>query len=264
MKTAFEGYLATPRTIWLTGASSGIGRELACQLAEAGHRVITTARNQDALAALAAQYPQQLVSLPLDLTDDAALAHARTRLAVLAPTLDLAILNAGTCEYLDDGVIDMARLRHQMAVNFDSTVHAASVALGRLASASEPALYVVSSQVTTLPLTRAGAYGASKAALEYFFRCLRIDRRHTGLRVGIVRPGFVKTPLTDRNDFPMPFLWDAPRAAAAILQAIDRRREEITFPLSLHSVLGVLACLPHRLWAFLSQGLRKPATGSLS
>ncbi len=86
-----------------------------------------------------------------------------------------------------------------------------------------PALYVVSSQVTTLPLTRSGAYGASKAALEYFFRCLRIDVMAAGIFIGIIRPGFVKTPLTDRNDFSMPWLWPADKAATIILAGIDQR-----------------------------------------
>jgi NAD(P)-dependent dehydrogenase (short-subunit alcohol dehydrogenase family) len=258
MSKPFRAFLATPRTAWVTGASSGIGRELALQLAAAGHRVVISARNVQALQAVAAQYPQQLLVLDFDATDDSACAVAAERLAALAPVLDAAILNAGTCEYLDDGAIDLALVRRVMAANFDGTLQAAALALPRLQHAAEPALYVVSSQVTALPLTRSGAYGASKAALEYFFRCLRIDRQHTGLRVGILRPGFVRTPLTDRNDFSMPFLWSAGQAAAHMLAAIDRGREELTFPHSLQALLGLFAALPHSLWARLAQHMRKP------
>lgn len=269
MSARFAEFLSQPRTAWITGASSGIGRELALQLAQAGHRVVISARNADALQEMAALYPQQLLPLPVDIADDSAMAEASEQLAALAPALDLVILNAGTCEYLDDGALDMALINRVMAVNFTGTLQAAALALPLLRRvsqervsqerASQPALYVVSSQVTTLALTRSGAYGASKAALEYFCRCLRIDLLPGGIFVGIIRPGFVKTPLTDRNDFSMPWLWTADKAARHILRGIDRRRAEMTFPLALHALLSLLACLPHTLWASLSQSMRKPA-----
>lgn len=260
MSKPFRAFLSTPRTAWVTGASSGIGRELALQLAQAGHRVVISARNAPALQAVAAACPERLLVLDFDTADAAACAAAGERLAALVTALDLAILNAGTCEYLDDGAIDLALVRRVMTANFDGTLNAAALALPLLARSTSPALYVVSSQVTTLPLTRSGAYGASKAALEYFFRCLRIDRHHTGLRVGILRPGFVRTPLTDRNDFSMPFLWSADKAAAHMLAAIDKEREELTFPHSLQAVLTLFASLPHSCWAQLAQRMRKPAT----
>lgn len=251
--------MSETRTAWITGASSGIGRELALQLAQAGHRVIISARSVDALKELALLYPQQLLAMPIDIADQASLINAKMKLAELAPVLDLAILNAGTCEYLDNGIIDIELIRRVMSVNFDGTINAAALAMPLLQKAQKPALYIVSSQVTTLPLTRSGAYGASKAALEYFFRCLRIDVMASGIFIGIIRPGFVKTPLTDRNDFSMPWLWTADKAAEKILADIDRRKAEIVFPRALHSVLSLLAFLPHAWWARLSQSMQKPA-----
>ncbi len=245
-------------TVWITGASSGIGRELALQLAKTGHRVIISARNTEVLQELALLYPQQLLPMPLDIADSDSLEKAKIQLTQLAPVLDLAILNAGTCEYLENGIIDIELVRRVMSVNFDGTINAAALAMPLLQKAKNPALYVVSSQVTTLPLTRSGAYGASKAALEYFFRCLRIDVMASGIFIGIVRPGFVKTPLTDRNNFSMPWLWPVDKAAAKILENIDRRKPEITFPRALHGLLSLLACLPHAWWASLSQLMQKP------
>lgn len=245
-------------TVWITGASSGIGRELALQLAKTGHRVIISARNTEALQELALLYPQQLLPMPLDIADSDSLEKAKIQLTQLAPVLDLAILNAGTCEYLENGIIDIELVRRVMSVNFDGTINAAALAMPLLQKAKNPALYVVSSQVTTLPLTRSGAYGASKAALEYFFRCLRIDVMASGIFIGIIRPGFVKTPLTDRNNFSMPWLWPVDKAAAKILENIDRRKPEITFPRALHGLLSLLACLPHAWWASLSQLMQKP------
>lgn len=264
MNARFTRFLATPRTVWVTGASSGIGRELVLQLAQAGHRVVISARSAEALQELAALHPEQLLPLPIDIADANSLAQTSEKLAQLSPVLDLAILNAGTCEYLDNGAVDIELIRRVMSVNFDGTVHAAAIAVPLLVKAKEPTLYVVSSQVTTLPLTRSGAYGASKAALEYFFRCLRIDLMQAGIFIGIVRPGFVKTALTDRNDFSMPWLWTADKAARKILIAIDRRQTEITFPFVLHAVLTLLGKLPHGWWAELAQRMRKNSEANQS
>lgn len=255
--------MSSALTVWITGASSGIGRELALQLAKTGHRVIISARNAEALQELALLYPQQLLPMPIDIADTDSLERAKAQLTQLAPVLDLAILNAGTCEYLDNGMIDIALIRRVMSVNFDGTINAAALAMPLLKKAKNPALYVVSSQVTTLPLTRSGAYGASKAALEYFFRCLRIDVMASGIFIGIVRPGFVKTPLTDRNNFSMPWLWSSDKAAAKILENIDRRKPEITFPRALHGLLSLLACMPHAWWASLSQLMQKTGENKL-
>lgn len=257
MSARFTQFLASPRTVWITGASSGIGRELALQLAQAGHSVVISARSAEALQEMAALHPGQLLPMPIDIADENSLAEAKEQLAQLAPVLDLAVLNAGTCEYLDDGALDTDLIRRVMAVNFDGTVNAAAIAIPLLKKSKEPTLYVVSSQVTTLPLTRSGAYGASKAALEYFFRCLRIDLMHTGIFIGLIRPGFVKTPLTDRNDFSMPWLWPTDKAAKKILAAIDHRQPELTFPRALHWLLWLIACLPHAQWAALSKVMQK-------
>ena len=264
MSATFTQFLSGKCTVWVTGASSGIGRELALQLAQAGHRVIISARSTDILQEMAQLYPQQLLPMPIDMADTTSMTQAKEQLAALAPSLDLAILNAGTCEYLDNGAIDIELIRRVMTINVDGTLCAAAMALPLLQKSTRqnvkiPALYVVSSQVTTLPLTRSGAYGASKAALEYFFRCLRIDVMAAGIFIGIIRPGFVKTPLTDRNDFSMPWLWPADKAATIILAGIDQRKSEIVFPRALHWLLSLMASLPHAWWASLSQRMQKPA-----
>jgi short-subunit dehydrogenase len=259
MSALFNQYLMSPRTAWITGASSGIGREIALQLAEAGHRVVISARQHAALDQIANQYPENMMSLPMDMIDAASMEQASTRLAQLVTSLDLVILNAGICEYLDNGDIDLDLIQRVMDVNFTGTLRVAKIAIPLLQKSSQPSLYIVSSQVTRLALTRSGAYGASKSALEYFFRCLRIDSLSTGIFIGLIRPGFVKTPLTDRNNFSMPWLWTADKAARHILKGIDRCQAEMTFPLALNLLLSVFACLPHAIWAALSQSMRKPA-----
>jgi len=257
MTSKFSQRLASPLNIWVTGASSGIGRALSIQLAQAGHRVVISARNAPALDEMAQQFPQQILPVPMDASDYESIRNAANAIGSLLPKLDLVILNAGTCEYLDENSIDIALVNRVMTINFNGTIQTAELARRFLEQSNNPALYVVSSQVTSLPLTRSAAYGASKAAIEYFFRCLRIDWFTKGIFIGIIRPGFVKTPLTDRNDFDMPWLWSADKAANKILSAIDNSKPEVTFPFALHTLLNLLGSLPHSWWAAMAQLMRK-------
>lgn len=243
--------------IWITGASTGIGKELALHYARQGHRVFASARSKQALAELAAQHPQHIVSIPVDITHLSQAHEAAQAISRHATSLDLVILNAGTCEYLNHGVIDSALVRRVMETNFMGAVYCSEAAMPLLEKASSPALYVVSSQVTALPITRSEAYGASKAAIEYFYRTLRIDWQPRNILVGIIRPGFVKTPLTDKNDFNMPGIWSADRAAQAIADGIQRRKLEIRFPWSLSLTLDLVALLPHKVWLNLSRRMMR-------
>lgn len=236
------------KTVWITGASSGIGRELALQLARQGHRIFISARNATLLNEMASTDADHLIPVPVDLTSEADVAQAAARIGKSTGHLDLVILNAGSCEYLDQGIIDSSLVKRIMDVNFLGSVHAAAAIMPLLEKSASPALYVVSSQVTALPITRSEAYGASKAALEYFFRTLRIDWQPRGIHVGVVRPGFVKTPLTDKNDFAMPGIWSADKAAAVIIKGIEKRALELSFPCSMTLTMAALALLPHSLW----------------
>lgn len=243
------------KNIWITGASSGIGKEIALQLAQQKHRVFISARNADLLQAMASRDPQHLIAVPADLADEGQVKLAVDAIGSQTPVLDLVILNAGTCEYLDNGIIDTALTDRVMSTNFLGAVYSAAACMPLLQKSSSPALYVVSSQVTSLPITRSEAYGASKAALEYFFRTLRIDWREREIHVGIVRPGFVKTPLTDKNDFSMPGIWPTHKAASTILRGIEKRRLEIVFPCSLRIAMAFLSAMPQAVWLWISQGM---------
>jgi short-subunit dehydrogenase len=122
----------------------------------------------------------------------------------------------------------------------------------------KPHLVGVGSSAAYVPLPRAEAYGASKAAITYLIDTLRIDLRREGIDVSLVSPGFVKTPLTDRNDFPMPFRVTVQQASAAIRRGIARRRAEVHFPRRFTLPLKFLAWLPRTLWSRLAQSMVKP------
>lgn len=236
------------KVIWVTGASSGLGRSLALRLAGGGAKVIASARNQKALDELAAQH-RNIHPLAIDITDQAACDALPGRMAEITPHLDQAILNAGACEYLDFPDPDWEAVRRVMEVNFFGTVNCVKVALPMLrqSNGKRGHLVVVASQVTAAPFPRAEAYGASKAALQYFCDSLRIDLAPEGIDVSVVNPGFVDTPLTRRNDFTMPFLMDVEEAAKRVDSKLRARPWRYAFPLRLSLLLGFSRLMP-RLW----------------
>lgn len=235
------------KRIWLTGASSGIGAALAEELLRAGHRLALSARSSDPLQAFARHYGEQVLVAPGDLTDTTQVRAIGERIARHWGALDCAILNAGTCEYVEARRFDSAMIGRVVSANLFSASHCIEAALPLLRLGNRPHLVGVGSSVTYLPLPRAGAYGASKAALRYLLQTLRIDLAAEGIDVTLISPGFVDTPLTRKNDFPMPMRWSAERAARHIAARLDKRPHEIAFPGPFIAVLKLLGGLPNRV-----------------
>ncbi len=237
------------RRIWLTGASSGIGLALAEELLEAGHQVALTARHIEPLEALDRRFPGQVLLVPGDLTDAEQVAAIGERMAQVWGALDTAILNAGTCEYIDASQFDARMVERVVTTNLIASAYCIQEALTLLRLGKRPHLVGVASSVALVPLTRSEGYGASKAGLRYLLESLRIDLIHEGIDVTVINPGFVDTPLTAKNDFPMPMRWPAPKAARYIAQRLEetRRPLEISFPFLFILALKTLAILPARL-----------------
>lgn len=233
------------RRIWLTGASTGIGRACALEFARRGARLALSARNAQALDALVAEIgPDRALAVPLDVTDRAANHAAVARIAETFGGLDTVVFNAGTCEYVEETSFDADLFDRVLATNLHASIYGMEAALPILSRGVSPHLVAVSSSTAWLPLPRAEAYGASKAAQKYLLDSFRLRSEKRGLWVTGVYPGFVKTPLTDRNDFPMPFLVTAEDAARRIADGIEARRREIHFPLALTWPMKVLGILP--------------------
>ncbi len=242
------------RVYWLTGASSGIGRELARLLARQGHRVYVSARNAAALQALADEFPGQLIPLPCDVADDAAMARVFSSLppALQPQWLDGLIAGAGTCEYVDLPQLDLASFRRVADVNYFGVVNACAAALplleaaARDASRGRPLILGICSMSVHVGFPRAEAYGSAKAAMRYFLDSLRADIGRD-IDVSVAYPGFVSTPMTAANDFPMPYCISAEVAAQQLAAALDRRRRAFGFPWQLQGLLKLAAWLPG-LW----------------
>jgi NAD(P)-dependent dehydrogenase (short-subunit alcohol dehydrogenase family) len=241
----------------ITGASSGLGRELAIQYAHQGWQVVAIARSAEALADLHRQH-QSIHALPLDLTDYQAFSAAVAKLSEQIPALDLVILNAGSCDYVDAMDLPLAVFDRTMALNFQAQVAAVRLLLPLLQKSVHGTLAIVSSLAHLFPFTKAQAYGASKAALSYFADSLRVDLTDTGLAVCLIEPGFVDTPLTQKNDFKMPFLLQVEDAAERIRRGVAAKQQRIRFPKRLVFSLHLLNLLPYALRCKVAAGMRQP------
>ena len=248
------------KRIWLTGASSGIGAALAHILLNQGHCVAVSARNAQALERLKTTFAQQVLLVPGDLTDPAQVRAMGEHIEQAWGHLDQVILNAGTCEYVDASRFEADMIERVMRTNVFSAAYCVEAALPLLRKARRPHLVAVCSSVTYLPLPRSEAYGASKAAMRYLFQSLRLDVAHEGIDVTLVSPGFVDTPLTRQNDFPMPMRWPVDKAATYIAERLEKRPLEIAFPGPFIAALRLLAALPQRLQWALGKRLARPAT----
>lgn len=232
--------------ILITGATSGIGRQLALDYHGEGHEVWAIGRNQQALSELAAK---GIHTGKVDLTD------RKNSLEWFASleSLDLAVLSAGTCEYIDLPDFDSELVARVMRHNVESMAVSIQGVLPLLRKGTQPHLVGIGSAAAYLPLHRAEAYGASKAAVAYMMETLRIDLYKEKIDVSLVCPGFVKTPLTDRNDFPMPFRISVEEAGRHIRDGIARRKLEIHFPKRFTCILKMLNFLPRSLLLRLAQ-----------
>ncbi|MEQ9968710.1 SDR family NAD(P)-dependent oxidoreductase [Pectobacterium carotovorum] len=224
------------KRVLITGASSGIGQQLALDYARDGWDVLACGRDEQRLHALTTAFPT-IRTLAFDMTN-----LADTQQALDGVTADLVILSAGTCEYLDNGVVEAEKVRRVLTTNVIGPVNCLSVLLPQLANGSHLAL--VGSTASLVALPRAEAYGASKAALAYFARSLSLDLQARNITVSLILPGFVDTPLTARNDFPMPMLISVSQASEAIRRGLAKKKREIAFPLRFALLLNAISILP--------------------
>ncbi len=216
-------------TIWLVGASSGIGQALAKKFAQNGNYVIVTARSEDALGKLKNEHPSHIEVISGDITKPDSLSEIERRLEQSSDSIDLVLLCAGTCEYDDGPKVDVAMYRRVFELNFFGAAECIRMALPMLKRA-KGTVVGISSLACVVPFPRAEAYGASKAAFEYMLQSLAVDLKRFDVSVTIARPGFVKTPLTQRNDFDMPYLMNPEDAADAIIRGIAAKKRMFAFP----------------------------------
>ncbi|MDV5167647.1 SDR family NAD(P)-dependent oxidoreductase [Photobacterium rosenbergii] len=233
--------MSTNKQVLITGASSGIGKQLAIDYANTGWSVFGCGQNPERLQALS-DANENITTVNFDVTSNQ---DVHEKMSELSEVPNLIILNAGTCEYIDHGQIDVPLFRRVYEVNVFGLLNCIE-ALQQSFNANTH-LVIIGSTASYIPLPRAEAYGSSKAAIAYIANTLAIDLASKGVTVSLVSPGFVKTPLTDKNDFAMPMLMSPEFASEKIREGIEAKKKEIHFPLKFSLFLKFIALLPIRL-----------------
>lgn len=223
------------KTMLITGASSGIGESLAVCAANKNYKVIACGRNQDKLDALSSN--KNIQTLCFDVSD-----LEQTKNVLATVQADIYVFNAGVCEYVDVNNFDSALFERVFSANFFGIVHCIDAILPRLKAGNQ--VVMVDSLARLLPFTRSQAYGASKAALHYFCKSLAVDLANKQVKVQSVSPGFVETPLTQKNDFAMPLKISSEQAANSLLKGIEKQHSSIFFPTFFSLLLRSLNLLP--------------------
>lgn len=233
------------RTVWLVGASSGIGAATAQRLADRGARVAISARREDELEQVSAG---RMTTVPLDVTSLEACrtAYATVRDAMSVP--DLVLYCAGYWQQTPKGTFDAAAFAPHVAVNLTGLGHVLDVTVPDLVERGSGTIAGVASVAGYRGVPGGEYYGATKAAQINLLEALRGSLRPRGVDVVTICPGFVETEMTETNDFPMPFIISAGQAARDIVEGLERGSQEIVFPRRMAVTMKLARLLPVRAW----------------
>ena len=245
------------KTVLITGASSGIGQELALQLARRGNRLLLIARREKLLKELVATLA--LAEAPhLYFSCNVAEAASVEKVCrkILSDNLlpDVLIFNAGVGGMFDVENIDVDRFEHIFRVNFFSVIYFLRHLLPPIMERNSGMIAAVGSLAGTRGMPRSAPYASSKAAIRILLESLRIDLWKTKISVSLISPGFVKTPMTDKNNYHMPFLMAVEDAVKIIIRGLEKEKPEIHFPKRLSLIAKAGKMLPDKFYAGIMQG----------
>lgn len=243
-------FIARPEhgIVWISGASSGIGRALALKLAGEGYKVAVTARSHEKLVELqteASGLSGSIVVLDGDVTDAEDMEHIMASIEYEHGTLAMAILNAGVYLPVHAEDLNRADFEKSFAVNLSGVVNCLLPAIRHMKEKGQGQIAIVSSVTGYGGLPTGAAYGATKAALINMTESLKFDLDKMGIRIQLVSPGFVDTPATRKNAFPMPALVSVEEAARQIAAGLKSQAFEITFPKRFTTMLKLGRLLPY-------------------
>ncbi|OLP59888.1 oxidoreductase [Xaviernesmea oryzae] len=233
---------------WVTGASSGIGRAVALKLSHAGFSVAATARDEEKLGSLVAEGAGRIHAFAGDVTNAEDMTKMVEAISVRLGPPALAVLNAGVFIPVHGERLSQEDFDKTFAVNLNGTVYCLVPAVAAMKQAGRGQIAIVSSVTGYGGLPTSAAYGATKAALINMAESLRFDLDKLGIRMQVINPGFVDTPATKQNEFPMPALVTPEVAAQEIVEGLGRGGFEITFPRRFTYGLKVAQLLPYGLY----------------
>jgi short-subunit dehydrogenase len=249
--------------VFITGASTGLGRALAFHYAKKGATLGLASRNGDALNALAAESATTAHAYPLDVRDAPALQEAAADFVARCGGVDIVIANAGISAGTDSAAPeDLQVFRDVIDINVTGMANTFQPFIGSMREAGAGTLAGIASVAAYRGLPGAGAYSASKAAAVTYLEALRVELHGSGVHVLTVAPGYIATPMTARNPYRMPFLMSAETAAATIARLVEARRSYAVIPWQMAIVARALGVLPNALYDRLfARAPRKPRRG---
>jgi short-subunit dehydrogenase len=236
------------KTIWITGGSTGIGKALAIKFASKGWKVAVSARREELLNELSDQY-ENISAFPLDVTDKQKCAEVFGQIKNKYEDIDICFFSTGTWNPKKEKEIDVEQIEEVFKINFFGTVNTIKAVEQYFRDRKKGTITIVSSIAGYRGLPNSTGYGPSKSALNNLAESLYFDFKRFGVRICLVSPGFIKTPMTDKNDFKMPFIKTTDYAANKIYDGlINKNVFEIHFPKSLTIMLKILSFLPSKLY----------------
>ena len=245
------------KNIWITGASSGIGKALAIKFANEGWQVAASARRENLLNEIS-ESNENISSFPLDVKNKENCKSVFEEIIKKYQNIDICFFSTGTWDPKKEKDIDIEQMENVMKTNFFGTLNCIKAVEKYFKEKKNGHISIVSSVAGYRGLPNSTGYGASKAALNNLAESLYFDFGRHNVRVSLVSPGFIKTPMTDKNDFKMPFLKTPEYAAEKIYNGlVNGSSFEIDFPKELTLFLKLLKILPNRLYLFLIKKLTK-------
>ena len=236
------------KTIWITGGSTGIGKALALKFASKGWNVAISARRENLLKEIS-DNNENIFTFPLDVTSKSQCIQVFNEIKRKFENVDICFFSTGTWNPKKEKDIDVEQIEDVFKVNFFGTLNSIKAVEEYFRKRKKGIITIVSSIAGYRGLPNSTGYGPSKSALNNLAESLYFDFKRYNVRVCLVSPGFIKTPMTDKNDFKMPFLKTAEYAAEKIYDGlVNKNIFEIHFPKSLTITLKILSLLPSKIY----------------
>jgi len=236
------------QTVLITGASSGIGRALALKYLKRGDRVAVLSRRAEETASAFGADSSSLIALNCDVLDAEATRIAVSEVFTRFGDVDIAIANAGVSIPTPARKFHLGDAIQVLRTNVEGTLHLFAAIIPRMVERQQGRFVGVASIAGLRGLPTSGVYSASKAAMQAFLEAARIELASRNVGVTIVNPGFVRTPMTDKNRFRMPFLMEPEAAADVIIRGIDRGKRVVEFPLPMSLFLRLMRIMPSPIY----------------
>ena len=246
------------KVIWITGASSGIGKAVATKFAKNGWIVAASARRENLLNELK-EINENIYPFPLDVTDIDKCKLVASSIINQFKNIDICLFGTGMHDPKSEKKFNLEKVREIMEVNYFGTMNSINSIYDYFSEKKNGQISIISSVAGYRGLPAAGAYCASKAALTSFAESLNFDMQMKNVRVSLVSPGFIKTPMTDQNEFPMPMIKSPEFAANEIYKGLTVKKSfEIHFPKAFTYFLKFLQILPSSIYfKLVSKGMKK-------